>query len=327
MRIWPRCCVRVMNLRNEALWCRRFGRPDEVLSLESADLDSCAPGLLRVRMAAAPVNPSDLIPLTGAYRQRLDLPLVAGYEGVGTVVEAGQAVEDLAGRRVLPLRGAGTWQRYVDCDPAWTVVVPEDVDDAVAARAYINPLAALLMLQSWPVSGKSVLLTAAGSSCANLLAQWALDAGAREVAGVYRSPQRRRALDSLGVRPVSMRRRATLAEAAHRADVVFEAVGGPLAEALLAELRPDAVFVSYGLLSGKAFAVPAASPVPRRFHLRDSLAAAGPAVWQEWFRELWPLLRRAVMPKAAMFALKDWRRALECFDTPGRQVKPVLDLA
>lgn len=91
-------------------------------------------------------------------------------------------------------------------------------------------------------------------------------------------------------------------------------------------MRPDAVFVSYGLLSGEAFAVPAGSPVPRRFHLRGSITAVEPATWQAWFRELWPLLRRAAMPEVAAFPLRDWRCALDSFDTPGRSVKPLLDL-
>lgn len=277
-------------------------------------------------MAAAPINPSDLIPIQGAYRQRLSPPLVAGYEGVGTVVEAPETARELSGRRVLPLRGFGTWQRYVDCDPAWAVPVPDDVDTSLAARAYINPLAALLMLGAWPVKGRRVVLSAAGSSCANLLAQWALEAGAREVVGIYRSALRRQTLQALGVRPVAMRSAAAVDQAARRAEVAFDAVGGPLAERLLAGMRPDAVFVSYGLLSGGAFAVPAGSPVPRRFHLRDSLATVEPATWQAWFRELWPLLRRAAMPEMAAFPLRDWRRALDCFDSPGRSAKPLLDL-
>jgi NADPH:quinone reductase-like Zn-dependent oxidoreductase len=40
------------------------------------------PGELRVRMHYSPVNASDLIPITGAYRHRTPLPAVAGYEGL-----------------------------------------------------------------------------------------------------------------------------------------------------------------------------------------------------------------------------------------------------
>ncbi len=106
-------------------------------------------------MRFAPVNPSDLIPVTGAYRHRTRLPAVAGYEGLGEVVAAPYGSRLAAGQRVLPLRGGGTWQRFIDLDETWLVPVPPAVDDLLAARGYINPLTAMLMLKRWPVAGKN----------------------------------------------------------------------------------------------------------------------------------------------------------------------------
>lgn len=73
--------------------------------------------------------------------------------------------------------------------------VPPAVDDLLAARGYINPLTAMLMLKRWPVAGKHLVLTAASSSCASLLGQWALAMGARSVSGIIRSPQHRARLE------------------------------------------------------------------------------------------------------------------------------------
>ncbi|MDP1599317.1 zinc-dependent alcohol dehydrogenase family protein [Phenylobacterium sp.] len=309
---------------NDALWYRRFGQPAEALTLEAATLPDLSPGAVRVRMTAAPVNPSDLIPITGAYSHRIQPPLVAGYEGVGTVVSAEGAEAALIGRRVLPLRGAGTWQRYVDCDPAWMVPAPDDVDTGLAARGYINPLAAMLMLRRWPVRDRRVLVTAAGSSCANLLGQWALGAGASEVIGIYRSPQHHEWLLRLGVTPVAMS--GDVEAAASRVDVAFDAVGGTLATRILAAMAPAGDFVSYGLLSGQGFARSAHGPPPQRFHLRDRLEDVSLAVWRGWFDDLWPLLGQAWLPEARYFALAEWREALALFETSGRQVKPMLAL-
>ena len=50
---------------DEALWYRSFGPPIEVLNLEALEVDFRPPGAVRVRMIAAPINPSDLIPITG----------------------------------------------------------------------------------------------------------------------------------------------------------------------------------------------------------------------------------------------------------------------
>ena len=160
-------------MENLALWYRRFGEPESVLQPENAPLGALAPGQLRVRMLFSPVNASDLIPITGAYRHRTPLPAVAGYEGVGVVTGAPASFKHLVGKRVLPLRGQGTWQRYVDCPAEYAIPVPDAVDSRLAARAYINPLAAQMMLTRYPPRGKRVLLTAAGSDCAILLGQWA----------------------------------------------------------------------------------------------------------------------------------------------------------
>lgn len=300
---------------NRGLWFRAFGPPADTLALESLPLAAPRAGTVRVRMALAPVNPSDLIPITGAYRHRVRPPLVAGYEGVGRT-------ED--GRRVLPLRGDGTWQEVVDADPAWLVPVPDAVSDDIAARAYINPLAAYLMLQRWPATGRRVLVTAAGSACAGLLACWAWEAGATAVAGVHRAGSRHEALRRAGIDPVTIDDTAGIAAAARQADVVFDAVGGGVAETILAAMRPGADFVSYGLLSGAGFRPPAGGATWHRFHMREHIDVP-PDVWQSWFRALWPRLLRAGQP-AAVFPLADWRAALALFDASGRTVKPVLDL-
>jgi NADPH:quinone reductase-like Zn-dependent oxidoreductase len=119
-------------MENRALWLRSFGRPADVLRLETARLPERPIGSLRVRLSAVPINPSDLIPITGAYRHRVFPPRVAGYEGLGTVVDT-------------------------------------DEDD----RALI---------------GRRVLLSAAGSSCADLLAQWARARSSASIGPQHTSP-------------------------------------------------------------------------------------------------------------------------------------------
>ena len=117
---------------NDAIVYDRYGPPAAVLSLKRTPLAPLAGGRVRVRMRYAPVNPSDLIPITGAYRHRTRLPAVPGYEGLGEVVAAPFGSRLTAGQRVLPLRGGGTWQRFIDLDETWLVPVPAAVDDLLA---------------------------------------------------------------------------------------------------------------------------------------------------------------------------------------------------
>ncbi|PGD60181.1 alcohol dehydrogenase catalytic domain-containing protein [Bacillus wiedmannii] len=89
----------------------KFGNPKDVLQVEYKNIEPLKDNEVFVRMLVRPINPSDLIPITGAYAHRIPLPNIPGYEGVGVVEDVGAGVtRELIGKRVLPLRGEGTWQ-------------------------------------------------------------------------------------------------------------------------------------------------------------------------------------------------------------------------
>ena len=303
-----------------------FGDPLSTLKVAEASLPTLAAGWLRVVMTYAPVNPSDLIPVTGAYAHRIDLPATAGYEGVGHVIEAADGLSHWLGRRVLPLRGEGTWQFIVDCPASHAVCVPETVEDQIAARAYINPLAAWTMLRRWPVRNKTVLLSGAGSNCADYLGHWAYLQGAAHVFGIYRSQSRLTRMRELGIEPVSIGDESHIELAARRADITFDALGGGVASHVIASMPEASVFVGYGLLSGLPIRMPGKrSASYARFHLREHLPGAGDGGMDEAFAQIWPRLKDFDMAPAQIFPARRWREAIEYQASPGA-VKPVLDL-
>lgn len=311
---------------NFALWYRRFGEPESVLQVENTPAGNLMPDNVRVRMLFSPVNASDLIPMTGAYRHRTPLPAVAGYEGVGVVVQTAPEQAHLMGQRVLPLRGQGTWQTLVDCPANYAVPVPDDIDSHLAARGYINPLAAQMMLTLYPPQGKRVLLTAAGSDCAILLGQWARQAGAVEVYGIHRSPVHAGRLQAMGIVPIAQNDTARISAIAAHADVVYDATGGALAEAIL-KLMPEAGrFVCYGLLSGQTFRQRQALPRVEWFHLRHCLGALDVEGWQETFRQIWPRLRASQYSDVSLYPVAHWRDALQRYRQAGRLSKPLLKM-
>nr|WP_142950474.1 alcohol dehydrogenase catalytic domain-containing protein [Bacillus wiedmannii] len=69
----------------------KFGNPKDVLQVEYKNIEPLKENEVLVRMLVRPINPSDLIPVTGAYAHRIPLPNIPGYEGVGIV-------EDVIGR-------------------------------------------------------------------------------------------------------------------------------------------------------------------------------------------------------------------------------------
>lgn len=311
---------------NLALWYRRFGEPESVLQAETTPLSPRQPGKIRVRMLFSPVNASDLIPITGAYRHRTPLPAIAGYEGVGIVTETPAAYPALLGKRVLPLRGQGTWQRYVDCPAAYAVPVPDDVDSLLAARAYINPLAAQMMLDRYPPVGKTVLLTAAGSDCAVLLGQWARQAGAEAVYGIHRSPVHAQRLAEMGIVPIAQHDMTAVNAAAAQAEVVYDATGGSLAETILSVMPETGTFVCYGLLSGQTFRQQRPLPRVAWFHIRNYLDALSAEAWQAEFRRIWPKLRASQCSDVTLYPLSEWQRAVGNYREAGRTGKPMLSM-
>ncbi|SAL01748.1 zinc-containing alcohol dehydrogenase superfamily protein [Caballeronia calidae] len=314
-------------MQNTALSYHRFGMPEKELALESGEIGAVLGPKLRARMALSPINPSDLIPITGAYRHRIKPPLVAGYEGVGVAVSVEHGSDLRIGQRILPLLGPGTWQSFVDCDSRWAIPVPDYIDDNTAARAYINPLAAMLMLKRWNPLGQRVLMTAAGSSCAQLLAQWAFALGAKEVSGVYRSREHRATLEQLGVRPVAIDDIRELTQLAGYVDLAFDAIGGDVGRVVQSGMRKEAAFVSYGLFSGKPIASNRRGPSLARFHIRDQLEDLTPVRWHEWFNEIWQRLRYTSLPPTTCFPLANWKDALSLYRQSGRKTKPILVLS
>ncbi|KJW95820.1 alcohol dehydrogenase [Enterobacter roggenkampii] len=314
-------------MENLALWYRRFGEPESVLQPETAPPGALAPGQLRVRMLFSPVNASDLIPITGAYRHRTPLPAVAGYEGVGVVTEAPASFKHLVGQRVLPLRGQGTWQRYVDCPAEYAIPVPDTVDAHLAARAYINPLAAQMMLTRYPPRGKRVLLTAAGSDCAILLGQWARQAGAEAVYGIHRSAVHAERLEAMGITPVAQHDANRIGTVAARSDIVYDATGGPLAETILSVMPEQGMFVCYGLLSGQTFTQRRPAPRVVWFHIRNGLDALSVEAWRAEFGRIWLRLPDSEYSDVTVYPLAEWRRALSAYREGGRTRKPLLSMA
>ncbi|AHG20606.1 alcohol dehydrogenase [Chania multitudinisentens RB-25] len=311
-------------MHNLALWYRKFGAPEETLKIERKALDIRPINLVRIRMICSPVNASDLIPITGAYGHRIVPPLVAGYEGVGYVFDAPDSYKELIGKRVLPLMGQGTWQKFVDCEPDRLISVPDDISDELASRAYINPVAALMLLRTYSPQGKRILLTASSSDCGILLGQWALLLGAKSVTGIYRSSIHERRLYECGITPISQDKIEQISLAANESDLVFDAVGGELAELLLENISEKSVYVCYGSLSGKLFRQKKFFPEVKWFHLRDYVKNLSVMQWKNIFIDIWSLLKISKYHDTISFSLNNWQDAIKFYKKSGREQKPIL---
>jgi len=191
-----------------------FGSPKDVLKIETKRIKPQENHVVLVRMLARPINPSDLIPIRGSYSHRITLPNTPGYEGVGIVEDVGASVsEELIGKRVLPLRGEGTWQEYVKAPSECVVVIPRSIDDFTAAQMYINPVTALVVCtEVLKLKTNDVLLVnACGSSIGRILAQLSKVIGFRLIA-IIRNNRHTKDLLQLGASAVIITSEAPLYE-------------------------------------------------------------------------------------------------------------------
>ncbi|VFA97743.1 NADP-dependent oxidoreductase [Nocardia cyriacigeorgica] len=141
------------------------------------------PGEMRVAVAAAPVNPTDLGVVGGFFHQlgMIDQPAHTGlgWDFAGTVLAAGPGVDLVAGTRVAGVvlgfdRDFGTYAEQLVVPAADVAVVPEGLDLVAASTVPLNGLGAAQivdLLGDAPADGNRLLVTgAAGAIGANVAA-------------------------------------------------------------------------------------------------------------------------------------------------------------
>ncbi|MGE7718368.1 zinc-dependent alcohol dehydrogenase family protein [Priestia megaterium] len=235
-----------------------FGEPQQVLQIENKQVKDPRVGEVLVRMKTRPINPSDLIPIRGAYSNRISLPAIPGYEGVGIVEEVGPSVSKwFLGKRVLPLRGEGTWQEFVKTSAELAIIVPDYLEDYIAAQLYINPITAWVVCTEVLAlkPGDDLIVNACGSSIGRIFAQFSRILGFRLIA-VTRNNIYTEELTQLGASYVINTEMTPLYDTVMEltngrgAKAAIDSIGGPSGTSLASCVSPNGIFLTIGLLSG-----------------------------------------------------------------------------
>jgi NADPH:quinone reductase len=240
------------------------GRPESIAIVEMP-VSRPGPGEVLVRVFASPINPSDLVFIRGLYGFKKPLPAIPGFEGSGTVVEAGAGMMPhlLKGRRVAcaaadPKVRGGTWAEYVVTSAQFCIPLRKDVDLEQGAALLINPMTAWgLMHEARRGRHRAVVQTAAASTLGRMIVRL----GKRfslPVINVVRRAEQLGLLRGLGAEYVVNSSEPEfdkrLRELCHRlgATIGFDAVAGEMsARVLRAQPRGSRLLV-YGALSLQA---------------------------------------------------------------------------
>lgn len=221
-----------------------------------------ADGEVLVRVAAAPINPSDAMFTRGLYGVRKPLPVVPGFEGAGTVVAhgGGAAGRALMGHRVAVAvgQGNGTWAEYVAVSASSCFPLLPSIQTEQGAMLVVNPLTAWAMVDGARADGhKTLVQTAAAGQLGRMILKLArrLDV---ETLNIVRRPEQVALLKEMGARHVLSThepdfdgRLASLARELG-ATLALDAVGGDLAARVLHAMPRGTRMVMYGALSEAA---------------------------------------------------------------------------
>lgn len=307
-----------------------FGSPKSVLKVEYKSIEPPKDNEVIVRMLARPINPSDLIPIRGSYAHRISLPNFPGYEGVGIVEDVGFSVsKNLIGKRVLPLRGEGTWQEFVTTSAEFVVPIPDSIDDFTAAQMYINPVTSLVtcteILKLRP--DDVLLVNACGSAIGRIFAQLSKVLGFRLIA-VNRNNIHTEDLLHLGASFVIDTSTVPLYETVMEltngvgADAAIDSIGGTSGNDLAFCVRPNGNFLTIGLLSGIQVnwsdIVNKAKVNANMFHLRNWNHNVSQIKWQNTFDYLIKLIedkKLQLMKMDSRFDLYDIKKAIEVVES------------
>ncbi|KAB7897287.1 zinc-binding dehydrogenase [Rouxiella sp. S1S-2] len=303
---------------------REFGHIRDVLHLENVAQHDLARGDARVKMVYATINPSDIITISGAYRSRIAVPFVPGFEGVGVIEQSPLGSQLPVGQRVLPIGSMGNWQTYKDTRPEWCFTLPDFISDRQAVNSYVNPMTALLMLTEALDNkpGQRILINAANSAIGKMLIRLANNMGLTPIA-VVRKPENVDIFDDCRLESVHNSSDPAYPQAlaaikrSGGVEAIFDCIGGDESLVFAEMLNLGGQFIHYGLLSGK--------PVPPQFwrsrpdirfmnfHLRQWVHSQEKSAVQNKIDQVMGLIQRGVVHTeiATEFSLENISDAVE----------------
>ena len=167
----------------------------EALRVEKRPVPKPGKNEVLVKVAASPINPSDIGFLEGLYGFRKPTPVVPGFEGSGTVVATGGGLMGryLHGKRVACVSGrsrGGTWAEYMVTSVNSALPLDKSVDLEQGAMAVVNPLTAMALLEIANEGGhKTIVMTAAASALGQMVNRLAQSEGVRVINIVRRDEQ------------------------------------------------------------------------------------------------------------------------------------------
>jgi NADPH2:quinone reductase len=251
-----------------AVICKSFG-PPESLVVEAAADPSAGPGQVVVEVAAAGVNFPDTLIIENKYQLKPALPFSPGGEIAGVVAEVGPGVTTASvGDRVIVVCGFGGFAERVVAPAAALVPVPDGMDLVTAAgfvMAYGTSYHALqdrARLQP----GETLLVLGAAGGVGLAAVELGHAMGAMVIAAASSEDKlnvcrQHGASATIDYGRDKLRDRIKELTDGRGADVVYDPVGGDLAEPAVRSLAWNGRYLVVGFAAGSIPNVPLNLPL------------------------------------------------------------------
>lgn len=213
-----------------------FGGPEQLV-VEDVEVPELGPGEVLVEVHGTSVNGADLQVRRSGFDGYYRPPLTLGLDVHGVVQAVADDVDRLSvGDRVHGRRSSaarGTYSTYAAMDADELVIVPDGIDDVVAAAL---PLVGLAAWQSvvdlgQVAAGERVLVHGAGGGVGHLAVQFARHLGAHVIGSDV--AEARGLLERLRVPEIYDFRATDVFGEVGTVDLVVDPVGGPVTDASL----------------------------------------------------------------------------------------------
>jgi NADPH:quinone reductase-like Zn-dependent oxidoreductase len=254
-----------------------------------------------VRVTAAGVTPLDHTILSGGH-PRAKAPLVLGNEGAGVIEDAGESGLAVGSRVMFTgpygVAEPGAWQDWLLVRPEHLALVPDAIDDVVAASlpvAYLTAQVTLTLAEFKP--GMTVLAPGIGGSVGNATYQLALAQGAGMVISTAGSATKAAKARKLGFENVVDLSAEGLADGVRRitngkgVDIVIESIGGSVTSEALSSLSLGGVLTTLGYSAGRKTTIDVTDLIWKRARMAGfSLFAQSPTSIATAWRDILPLI-------------------------------------
>ncbi len=242
----------------KAVVCHSFG-PPENLTVDDVEDPTPGPGEVLVEVKAAAATFPDTLMLENKYQFKAEPPYIPGGEVAGVVTGLGQGVTDLAvGDRIVGGLGTiGGFAELAVVNATGTKAIPDSVEFAQATGlnyAYGTTLYGL-KYRGQLAEGETLLITGAGGHVGLSAVELGKLMGARVIAAASSEEKldlcrQRGADETINYSNENLKERAKELTDGKGCDVVYDCVGGDLAEQALRAIGWSGRFLVVGFPAG-----------------------------------------------------------------------------